>query len=146
MPHGNYNIAVLGADTRFGQPRGPDSAAAARKKNAEQHAASIRLSLRRLMEFEIDMTKPVTQDVLAAAFGRDGRCLTLAQACAVRKVYQALNNPRAMDMLIEQIDGKQVQATAEAKVTLADLVNASVSLERQQELSQKYGEDSPSIP
>ncbi len=122
---GNPKIAALGASTRFGQPGGPDPGLMAREKNP----AHVRAVLRRLAACEIDITQPVTIELLSKMLRRDGSMLTGAEMLAVRKWQQAMTNWRAMDSLIDAIDGKQVQKQVEAQATLADLINRSYELE-----------------
>lgn len=117
---------MLGTATQFGKERGPDPSAAATKKNNEQHAQSIRVALRRLATADFDITKPLTLEELVTKFGRDGTVITGAQMLAARKFLMALKGDvRLLQQVTDDIDGKQVQAVAEAKITLADLVAAS---------------------
>lgn len=123
-PNGNKDIALAGVNTRFGSG-GADPSAAAKKRNTEQNPSSIRLALQRIMATEIDITQPMTAEQIAKAFGRNGVKVSIAQAMAVRKVMQAHKEWKAMDSLIDHVDGKQVQAVVEAKVTIADILAAS---------------------
>lgn len=123
---GNQNIAKHGESTRFGSKGGPDPSAAGKASQAKAgNPSSIRSSLRRLMAAEVDFTKPIDPSDIVKMFGKNGMKVTLAQACAIRKVQQAMGNWKAMDSLTDQVDGKQVQATVEAKTTMADLLAAS---------------------
>lgn len=147
MAHGNANITVYGASTQFGKDGGPDASAAARKKNTEQHAQNIRLALRRLAVADFDVSKPLTLDELVKKFGRDGTEISGAQMLAARKFLLALKgDARLLKQITDDIDGKQVQALVQAKTTLADLVNASVSLERQEaQTKQSEAGHSPTV-
>jgi hypothetical protein len=134
MAQGNSNIAILGMDTQFGKEHGPDPSTAARRKNQEAHTSSVRLALRRLAGAEFDVAQSLTLEELVKKFGREGTVISGAQMLAARKFLLALKgNVSLMQQVTDDIDGKLVQASVEARTTLADLVNASVALERQQE-------------
>src|SRR5436190_653334 len=126
MTRGNAQIAALGRYTQFGKERGHDPSAAACKKSREAHAASVRLALRRLAIADFDISQPITLEELVTKFGREGMAISGAQMLAARKFLLALKgNVGLLQQVTDDIDGKQVQATVEARTTLADLVNAS---------------------
>lgn len=123
-------LMVINQRTRFGQEGGPDPSASAKKKNETQHTASVRLTLRKLGMAKIDITKPITPETVAKAMGyRSAEDLTVIDLCSMMKLQQAMKNWKAMDTLIDHIDGKQVQKVVEAQVSLADLVNKSMDKE-----------------
>lgn len=123
------------APYRFGQKDGNDPKEAKAKQTAaglgNQH--TIRNSLKRLACAEVDITKMPTAEDMAKMFGRDGTKVTMAQLAAIKKFQQAMGNWKAMDSLIDHVDGKQVERKVEATVSLADLVNRSYELEDQSE-------------
>ena len=132
---GNKDIAIIGKNTRFGSENGPDPKAAKAKQTeagqGNQH--SVRNALRRLAASDFVLGENMTPEVLVKKFGRNGVEISGAQMLAVRKFEQGMKNWKAMDSLIDAIDGKQVQKVVEAQATLADLVNHSYELENQTE-------------
>ncbi len=121
-----HEIIAIGEKTQFGKDGGKSASEAGRKSPGGQ---SVRLALRRLMLAEVDVSKPMDARQLAKIFGNKGTIITAAQACALRKYQQAMQNWKAMDSLIDSVDGKAVQPVANATVTLADLVTASYNPE-----------------
>lgn len=125
-PGGHPEIAKLGEGTRFGAENGPDPKEAGQRAQ-RMHGAphSVRIALRRLAAAEFDLEGPLTPQKLARVFGNTRGTMTGAQMAACKKFQQAMSNPKAMDSLIEHIDGKLVQKTVEAKVTLAEIIAKS---------------------
>lgn len=136
---GNENSGradIVKVSKPFGTEGAADPSAAATKRNKEQNPSSIRMNLRRLAAAEFDITSPLTKEEIAKKFGRKGTEINGAQVLALKKFEMALKgNTAIMQQVTDDIDGKQVQATVEARTSLADLVNASVALERQQQQS-----------
>ncbi len=120
----NPNIVEHGKSTRFGADGGANPSDAASFGNHRR--AQVRSSLRRLMGHVTGTASPSASD-LAKGFGKGRRLdnLTVAEVMALHKVQQAMKNPKAMDTLIDHVDGKQVEKKLEAKVTLADIINGN---------------------
>jgi hypothetical protein len=115
--------------TRFGTPGAADQATL--PKNT-----AIRAALRRIAAFEFDvdvLERGPKPSELMRIFTKGGRTITGAQLAAIKKYSQAFQNYKAMDTMIDQVDGKQVQTIAQAQVTLADLVNGSYEVGNAQE-------------
>lgn len=128
MPNyeGNPRINEYGKDMHFGQPNAPCPRAAQQRASEPW---SIQKAVRRLMaaEFDISPDAPDLHKQMLEVFGGKNH-ITGAQYVAVTKFTQALKNPRAMETLIDRLEGKVVERKAEAQVTLADLVNASYQI------------------
>lgn len=127
MEGGNPQIAEYGKQTQFGSEGGPDPVEAGRKGGYSK--GSIRQSLRRIgaHEFEVGEDAPDFTQQMMKVFGGEKR-MTGSQLAAVKKFGQAMKNPKAMDTLIDNIDGKLVQKQVETKVSLEDLVNGSYDI------------------
>lgn len=112
---------------RFGEAGGADPSAAATKRNNEQNPSLVRLSLRRLAAAEFDITKELTNEEIVRKFGREGLKITGAQMIAVRKFQAALKkaDPKMMQQITDDIDGKQVQPTASTRLSLEELLALS---------------------
>lgn len=122
----NPNIVEHGKATRFGAERGADPKEANKKLMDEIGSpAFVRPALRRLACAEFDIDKKLDSNTLTRVFAKEKAALTGAQILAIRKFQQGMANYKAMDTLIDSIDGKQIQKVAEAKVSLADLVAGS---------------------
>lgn len=120
---GNINIADYGLATRFGKARGANPSIAARKKNMEQHAQSIALALKRLMQHEIDIGQPVTIQQLITAFSRDGRPISGAQLIAIKQFLRAWQgDTKLLQQITDVVDGKQVAIHTKASIELADII------------------------
>ncbi len=121
---GNPNIAEYGKATRFGAGNDPKEA---HKRMQEEvgNTTFVRPALRRLACAEFDVDKKMDANTLTRVFAKEKASLTGAQILAIRKFQHGLANYKAMDSLIDAIDGKQIQKVAEARVSLADLVAGS---------------------
>lgn len=126
---GNKDIALIGKAYQFGAEKGPDPTEAIKKRNEKGHPGEIRVALKRLACAEIDITRTPTAEDMARIFGKGGTKVTMAQMAAIMKFQQAMKNYKAMDTLIDHVDGKQIERKVEATVTLADLVTRSYELE-----------------
>lgn len=131
-PIGNANIATLGANTRFGSAGGADPSAAASKRNTEINPSSVRQKLRRLAVHVPGNARPTATD-LARAFDKRGMTeLSMAEIWALQRAQQAMGNYKAMDTLIDHIEGKLVNKQVEVNVdSYADLVMAADKLDRE---------------
>lgn len=112
----------------FGSPDGPDPAEAGRKGAEMKHG--VRRALKRICYHKFDVSPEGRQNLdlqLERLFGATSE-MTGAEMAAVAKFTQALKNPKAMDTFIDAVDGKQLQRVAETRVSLADLVNASLEV------------------
>lgn len=126
---GNPDIAKLGK--KFGDDR-PDTVEQAIKGGEAKHA--IRAKLRKLACHEVELdtetgAAPTLADI-AKAWGREAKGtkikLNMAEVWALQKSKQAMSDPKAMDKLIEHVDGKQTETLVHKGVeTYADLVNAA---------------------
>lgn len=125
-PNPHRQLIVYGEKTRFGAKDGPDPRAAKAKQVEEdkcQNQHSIRGALKRLMVADFDISKPITPSDLVKKFGRDGALINGAQVAAMNKFMQAMKNWKAMDSLIDAVDGKQKQSVElEAKRSLGDII------------------------
>lgn len=131
---GNKDIAIIGKDTRFGSEKGPDPVEAQKAREAKGNPGEIRGALKRLACAEIDITRTPTAEDMARIFSKNGGTkITMAQMAAIMKFQQGLKNWKAMDSLIDHVDGKQIERKVEATVTLADLVTRSYELEDKNE-------------
>lgn len=120
---------------QFGKDGGNDPREAKQKQTeagqGNQH--SIRNSLRRLMTQDIDVTKTPTAKDMAKMFGRSGTKIKMHEMMAIASVQQALKNFKAMENVINNVDGKLVEKQMTTNVTLADLVTKSYEAEEGQE-------------
>lgn len=140
----NPNIVDAGKSTRFGAEGGPDPSASGYKTMTTKNPSRVRAALQRIAAADFDISKPMNEKTIASVFGREGT-LTGAQIFAVQKAKQAMGNWKAMDSLIDAIDGKQVQKVIETKVTLEQILSRSEEIEEQDEqgTGSSSGEDSP---
>lgn len=118
----NPNIIEAGKATQFGSAGRPDTASCA--SEGAKLKNKIRPALRRLAAFEPGQARPTVDD-LAKAFGthKNSTNLTMAEIWALQKAMQASANWKAMDSLIDAVDGKQVDKKVSASVPLADILN-----------------------
>lgn len=121
---GNPEIAKLGEATRFGSEKGfdPSNAGVISGRMRE----TIRPALRRLSRAELG-TNP-TVEKLCAHLGRNPDTLLGGELLAIKNFIQAMNNYKAMEKIIDNIDGKQVERKVESKVTLAQLLDLADTL------------------
>lgn len=119
-----HHLVEAGKATRFGQPGGPDPREARAK--VERNPSSIRTAIRRLMAREIDLNKPLPEQMtpevrLKYLAGPNGKA-TEAMIMAMKSVTQAGDSFKAMANIIDQVDGKLVEKKVETSMTLEQLV------------------------
>ncbi len=132
MSEGNKDIAEYGKSTRFGAEGGadPKAARAKRTENGTGNQHTVRQAVRRLACADFDITAELTPKELCKKFGREGTVVTGAMLLAAKKFQKAMQGDvKMLQQITDDIDGKQVQKTIEAKTTLADLVNRSYEIE-----------------
>lgn len=120
------NIIDHGRNTRFGQKNGADP----RDARAKQvNPSSIRTALRRLMARQIDVNvdykKELTLDARLKFLADKNGDVTEAMIVAAIAITQAVQSPKAMQHLIDQVDGKLIEKQAQTIISLADLVAGS---------------------
>lgn len=123
----NKDIIEAGKNTRFGSKDGADPSEAATKRNKEANPNAVRLAMKRLAASEFDIMQPLTAEDIAKKFGRNGTIVSGAQMIAVKKFQVAMKkgDPKILQQVTDDIDGKQVEKKMEASVTLADILAAS---------------------
>lgn len=127
----NPNPIVHLEGKRFGEEGGGDPREAqAKSREKMKENASVRRMVRRIAEHEFDFgdgAKPIP-DQIKDVFG--SRRMTGAQVLAAARFAQGMKNYKAMQGLVEDIDGKLIEKKAEAKVGYAELVSGSLDMER----------------
>lgn len=106
----------------------------AQKKSTQKlhENREVRVALRRIAAHEFDFSdgaRPIQDQIKDDVFNR--KKMTGAQMFAAVRASQAMRNWKAMEGLINDIDGKLVEKRVEATVSYADLVNASLKLEKE---------------
>lgn len=134
-PTGNPDIQQHAIGHRFGEAEGADPRAAQQKSKPW----SIRAMAKRICaaEFDVGPNAPSIEEQIKTLFG--GK-MTGGQLAAVRKFAQAMKDPRAMDTLIDNVDGKLIEKKIEATATLADIVGKSYDGEFLNGSSEESGE------
>lgn len=128
MSNGNPDI------NKYSVPFGPDNDPhKAQKKSAPW---SIRNAVRRICAREMikmQADEKMTIERLAELVF-DGRQPSMGEMVALRRVFEALRgNPKFSQFVTEDVDGKLVQKTVEAKATLAEIVSKSYDEEQADE-------------
>lgn len=119
-----HPIAVYGEKSRFSKENQP--------KHDRKKAWSIKRSIRRMAGAKVKIVydkegklklEDLTVEKIAEMLGAGDRQLTMAELVAARKFRDALGgNTKAQQELQDAIDGKLVNKTLEAKVTLEELL------------------------
>lgn len=128
---GNPNIVEYGKGTHFGKEGAADAQAAqAKSRVTMKENSSIRRMVKRIAAHEFDVSEgaPPISDQIKAIFGK--RKMTGAQMFAATRAAQAMKNYKAMQNLVEDVDGKLIEKKVEATVNYADLVSGSLQLEK----------------
>lgn len=113
----------------FHSTNDPKEAQAKGVKNRNENR-EVRASLRRIAAHEFDFSegaKPIQDQIKNDVF--KSKKMTGAQFFAAVRASQTLKNWKAMEGMINDIDGKLVEKRVEAQVSYADLVNQSLQLE-----------------
>lgn len=119
--------------SRFGEEGGADARAAQAKSRAKMiENNSVRRMVNRIAahEFDTGPDAPPIQDQIRGIFGRK---MTGAQMMAAARVAQGMKNYKAMQNIVEDIDGKLIEKKVEAQVSYADLVAGSLDREREEQ-------------
>jgi hypothetical protein len=118
--------------TRFkGRTFGGDGAdpkeAQAKSREKMKENNSVRQAMRRIACHQFDTSedaKPLLKQIQQDIFPR--RTMTGAQLAAITRFTQALKNWKAMQNVVEDIDGKLIEKKVEAKIGYAELVAGSM--------------------
>lgn len=108
----NPNIKEDNKATRFGEPGGPDPRAAQAMRKSD--AWSVRRSIRFLARQEVDPEQDASE-----AYKFNQKTVTRAQRIAMKTLRKAdEGDSRAIDQVIDNIDGKLVQPTMNADMAM----------------------------
>jgi hypothetical protein len=127
LPPNPTPVARLGGKT-FGKDGGADPKEAhAKSREKMKENFSIRQAMRRIAAHRFDtsedaktLDKQLKQDIFPRA------TMTGAQVAAIARFTQAMKNYKAMQAVVEDIDGKLIEKKVEAKVGYAELVAGSM--------------------
>lgn len=116
-------------DTRFGAPNGnkpvPMGKNGANVQEATSKGGMMRGPLRRIAGLDLsDIEKLTRKDLLERLHPPPW---TLAEIAGVEKVLRSLQNDRAYDTLCDAVDGKLIEKTMSAEVSLEQLINESMN-------------------
>lgn len=107
----------------FGSPGGADPREAQAK--SAKRRWDMRAAVKRFAAIELDLENLTPEAFEAALIKHAGRKLTVGEMLALKKISAGFKNPAFLDLLTNDISGRQIEKVVEARASLKDLLTRS---------------------